>query len=50
MPEVKNDRPYWFVGAQWDGEDQLDRFISEGIWANGYHEVVPVFRTAQRLI
>lgn len=38
MPEVKNDRPYWFVGAQWDGEDQLDRFISEGIWANGYHD------------
>ena len=38
MPEVENDRPYWFVGAQWDGEDQLERFISEGIWANGYHD------------
>lgn len=38
MDEIENDRPIWFVGAQWDGEDQMTRFIAEGIWANGYHD------------
>ncbi|NVK41580.1 MAG: AAA family ATPase [Oceanospirillaceae bacterium] len=29
----------WFVGALWGGsEDQYQRFISEGIWQNGYHD------------
>ena len=31
---------YWFVGAMWgDGEgDQMQRFLQEGIWQNGYEE------------
>ena len=29
-------RPAWFVGASWGGEDQTERFISEGVWENGY--------------
>ena len=30
-------RGFWFVGAVWnDEEDQLDRFLDEGIWQNGY--------------
>jgi 5-methylcytosine-specific restriction protein B len=29
----------WFVGATYDGtDDQLPRFISEGIWENGYED------------
>ena len=31
-------RSFWFVGATWDGEDQTERFLSEGIWTNGYDE------------
>ena len=31
-------RQLWFVGAVWDGENQFDRFIQEGIWQNGYEE------------
>lgn len=31
------NRQFWFVGAMWDGDDdQLDRFLSEGIWQNGH--------------
>ena len=30
------DRSFWFVGANWDGEDQTERFVREGIWTNGY--------------
>ena len=30
------DTEYWFVGATWDAEDQLSRFINQGIWQNGY--------------
>ncbi|MCQ4922176.1 AAA family ATPase [Tissierella carlieri] len=26
----------WFVGAIIDGQDQMQRFIDEGIWENGY--------------
>jgi 5-methylcytosine-specific restriction enzyme B len=30
-------RQFWFVGAVWnDDEDQLDRFVEEGVWQNGY--------------
>ncbi len=29
-------RPCWFVGASWSDEDQTPRFISDGIWENGY--------------
>lgn len=33
------NRRFWFVGAAWGGSnDQLDRFIKEGIWQNGYHD------------
>jgi 5-methylcytosine-specific restriction enzyme B len=28
-------RQFWFGGAVWDEDDQLNRFISEGIWQNG---------------
>ena len=31
---------YWMVGAYWDDQepaDQTERFLSEGIWENGYH-------------
>ena len=32
-----DDIAYWFVGALWDQEkDQTPRFLSEGIWENGY--------------
>lgn len=29
---------FWFVGANWSGEDQTDRFLKEGIWENGYED------------
>ena len=28
----------WFVGASWGDEDQTPRFLSEGIWENGYDD------------
>jgi 5-methylcytosine-specific restriction protein B len=33
-------RQFWFVGAVWSAgtEDQLERFLDEGIWQNGYDE------------
>jgi 5-methylcytosine-specific restriction protein B len=40
MTETK-DAPisYWFVGASYGGtEDQTPRFLSEGIWENGYDD------------
>lgn len=30
-----DSKAYWFVGALWE-DDQLQRFLSEGIWQNGY--------------
>ena len=34
-----NHRPYWFVGATYGGDgDQMDRFIEQGIWENGYSD------------
>lgn len=36
MSYLENDRPIWFVGAQFEGVDQIDRFVADGIWANGY--------------
>lgn len=40
---TKSDSPVtqtcWFVGAAYDGaDDQTPRFLSEGIWENGYQE------------
>lgn len=38
-PDLEEDsddsKAYWFVGALWK-DDQLPRFLSEGIWQNGY--------------
>jgi 5-methylcytosine-specific restriction protein B len=37
--EEKSVRPYWFVGAAFSGtDDQTQRFISQGIWKNGYKD------------
>ena len=36
---VKSEQPmrYWLAGAMYNGNaDQMERFISEGIWENGY--------------
>jgi len=32
------ERNFWFVGADWRGEDQTERFLREGIWTNGHEE------------
>ena len=33
----RNERPAWFVGAAWGGnDDQTERFLRDGIWENGY--------------
>jgi len=33
------ERAFWFVGAIWnDIDDQLNRFLADGIWQNGYDE------------
>jgi 5-methylcytosine-specific restriction enzyme B len=29
---------YWFVGARWGDNDQAERFLTEGIWENGYED------------
>src|SRR5665213_118079 len=35
----EDGRSYWFVGAIWGGtDDQMPRFIAEGIWENGYED------------
>jgi 5-methylcytosine-specific restriction protein B len=31
-------RAFWFVGAVWGDEDQLARFLQDGIWTNGYED------------
>ena len=31
-------RQFWFVGAAWGGDDQLERFLTERIWQNGYDD------------
>ncbi len=33
-----DEHNYWLVGAYWDGDDQTQRFIDEGIWQNGYED------------
>lgn len=33
------NRQFWFAGALWNGtDDQLDRFLADGIWQNGTHD------------
>lgn len=34
-PEGTN---YWFVGSAWDDGDQTSRFLSDGVWQNGYDD------------
>lgn len=37
--EGDDDESYWFAGAVWDkADDQLPRFLAEGIWENGYDD------------
>ena len=32
-------KSYWFVGAVWNGnDDQLPRFLEQGVWENGYED------------
>jgi 5-methylcytosine-specific restriction protein B len=41
MGDQKNDRASnatWFVGATYGADDQITRFLSEGIWENGYED------------
>ena len=40
MPETTGaPKSYWFVGASYGRtEDQVPRFLSEGIWENGYDD------------
>ena len=38
-PETTGERPAWFVGAAFGGnDDQTGRFIAEGVWENGYED------------
>jgi 5-methylcytosine-specific restriction protein B len=37
--EGEDGTSYWFVGALWNRtDDQMPRFIAEGLWENGYSE------------
>ena len=37
MPNPDANTPVWFVGASFGGsDDQLPRFLADGIWENGY--------------
>ena len=39
QPEAGAARSHWFVGAMFnESEDQTPRFVSEGIWENGYED------------
>lgn len=36
---MSDSSSYWFVGASYSGtKDQTERFITEGIWENGYND------------
>jgi 5-methylcytosine-specific restriction protein B len=37
-PEGAGSRACWFVGASWGTDDQTQRFLSAGIWENGYQD------------
>jgi 5-methylcytosine-specific restriction protein B len=40
-PVLSESSDVWFVGAWWEGvepQDQTTRFLSEGIWENGYED------------
>src|SRR5271166_526763 len=37
--DQEEGKSYWFVGSIWDGtEDQLPRFLEQGVWENGYED------------
>ncbi len=37
--EEDDETSYWFAGAVWDKtDDQMPRFLAEGIWENGYDD------------
>jgi 5-methylcytosine-specific restriction enzyme B len=37
--EEEDGESYWFAGAVWNGaDDQMPRFLAEGIWENGYDD------------
>lgn len=39
VPQALEGVQYWFVGAVWGQvDDQLPRFLQEGIWQNGYDD------------
>jgi 5-methylcytosine-specific restriction enzyme B len=46
-------RQFWFAGAAWDEGDQLERFLKDGIWENGYEtkfsELVRSMRSGDRI-
>ena len=39
-PDLADEGPsFWFAGAVWDRtEDQMARFLAEGVWINGYED------------
>lgn len=50
VPETAN---YWFVGAGWNNVDQTERFLAEGIWAEGddekYAQLVRQMKAGDRI-
>lgn len=38
VPPLSEAPAYYCVGAYWEGEDQTERFVKEGIWENGYND------------
>lgn len=36
--DSEEEKSYWFVGAIWGNDDQLPRFLEQGIWENGYED------------
>ena len=37
-PQLDNQRPYWFVGAFFDGTDQTERFVRDGVWEHDFED------------
>ena len=36
--EGEDEVAYWFAGSVWDAGDQMPRFLSDGVWENGYED------------
>ncbi|MEQ8470686.1 MAG: P-loop NTPase fold protein [Marinoscillum sp.] len=36
LGDLKKNRSFFVAGHNWSGEDQLPRFVTEGIWENGH--------------